>query len=153
MGDYLERGLLIIKPDGVVRGLIGEVISRIEERGFKITGMKLVQVSNNTAKELYKEHKGKPFYEGLISYITSIPVVAMVIEGEDVIKTLRNIAGKTNPAEAAKGTIRGDFGLDTGKNVVHASDSKESARREISIFFKPKEILSYEKDVEWPHKS
>lgn len=115
--------------------------------------MKLLQVDTSLAKELYKEHEGKPFYEGLISYITSIPVVSMVIEGEDVVKTLRNIAGKTNPAEASKGTIRGDFGIDTGKNVVHASDSEESAGREIPIFFKPKEILSYEKDAEWLHKS
>ncbi len=132
----MERTFLMVKPDGVSRGLVGEVISRIERKGFKIVEMKMMKLDVELAKEHYGEHMGKPFFEGLVSFITSGPVVAMIAEGEEAVKTIREIVGATDPKEAAPGTIRGDFALDVGENIVHASDSRESADREISLFFK-----------------
>ena len=143
-----EMTFLAVKPDGVERGLIGEIISRIEEKGFKLVAMKFMRLSNDLAKKHYGEHVNKPFFEGLVKFITSGPVVAMVWEGEDVINGLRKIMGKTNPKEADVGTIRRDFGIDIGRNIVHGSDSKESAQREISLFFSNDEIIDWEKDID-----
>lgn len=138
----------MIKPDGVQRGLIGEVISRLERKGLKIVALKMLKISNETAEKHYEEHKAKPFFSSLVSYITSGPVVAMVVEGKNAIRVVRKMVGATNPSEAEPGTIRGDFALDIGRNVVHASDSQASADREISIFFRPEEIASYERETD-----
>lgn len=137
----MERTFLAIKPDAVQRGLIGEVISRIERKGFKLVGMKMINITTELAKKHYGEHEGKPFFNGLVSYICSAPVVAMVWEGKDVIKTMRKIMGATNPANADVGTIRGDLGIDMGRNIIHGSDGPESAQREISLFFNENELL------------
>jgi len=142
----MERTLVLVKPDGVVRGLTGETIKRIEQKNMKIVAMKMIQITEDLAKEHYKEHGGKPFFKDLIDYITLAPVVAMVVEGERAIGIMRRIAGKTNPDEASSGSIRGDFGYNTPRfmcNVVHASDSVTSAKREINLFFKKEEILDY----------
>lgn len=140
----------MIKPDGVARGLVGEIISRIEDKGLKITAMKMILVDDALGKKLYEEHKEKPFLESLISFITSSPSLAMIVEGEDAIEITRAMVGKTDPREAAPGTIRGDFGLDTPNNIVHAADSKEAAEREIALFFEPSEILDYDRcDKDW----
>jgi len=131
-----ERTLVIVKPDGVQRGLIGPIVSRLESRGLKIVGMKLVQVSQQLAARHYAEHEGKGFYEELISFITSAPVAALVVEGPRAIAAFRQIAGGTDPVEkAAPGSIRGDLALETGSNIVHGSDSPESAEREIKLWF------------------
>jgi nucleoside-diphosphate kinase len=126
----------MVKPDGVERGLIGEIISRVEKKGLRIVAMEMLCVDKALARKHYAEHKGKPFFEDLVAYITSGPCVAMVVEGESAINILREMIGKTNPKEAAAGTIRGDFGIDKQRNVVHASDSRESAKREIALFFR-----------------
>jgi nucleoside-diphosphate kinase len=131
----MERTLVIIKPDGVQRGLVGPILTRLERRGLRLAAMKLIQITPELAAYHYQIHQGKPFYEGLIDFITSGPVVVAVIEGQDAINTVRKTMGATNPAEAAPGTIRGDFGLIMDANVVHGSDSPESAQREIRIFF------------------
>lgn len=144
----MERTFVMVKPDGVQRGLVGEIISRLEKKGLKIVAMKMLRIPKEAAEKHYEEHKTKPFFSSLISYITSGPVVAMVVEGRNAIKVVRKLVGATNPSDAEPGTIRGDFGLDVGRNVVHASDSLRSAEREIGIFFKPDEILSYEIEVE-----
>lgn len=144
----MERTFLAIKPDGVQRGIIGKVISRLEERGFKLVAIKFMLVSNELAEKHYGEHKAKPFFKGLVSFITSGPIVAMVWEGKDVINALRKMMGSTNPLEADQGTIRGDFGIDIGRNVVHGSDSADSAKREISLFFKEGEILNWKMSLE-----
>lgn len=138
----VQRTFVAIKPDGVERGLIGEVINRFERRGLKLVGMKLLQVSREMAETHYGEHKGKPFYDGLVSYITSAPIVGMVLEGKDAVALARNVIGATNPANAAPGTIRGDFAVEIGRNIVHGSDSPESAKREIGIFFKDSELVN-----------
>ncbi|MDN5293161.1 MAG: nucleoside-diphosphate kinase [Eubacteriales bacterium] len=146
----MERTFVMIKPDGVQRGLVGEIIRRYEQKGFKIVAMKLMQVTRELAEKHYAEHKGKPFFEGLVSYITSGPVVAMVLEGRGVIAAVRAMNGATNPAQAAPGTIRGDLAIEVGRNVVHGSDSPESAEREIAIYFREEELCSYKKiDEEW----
>ncbi|MCL2608215.1 MAG: nucleoside-diphosphate kinase [Methanomassiliicoccaceae archaeon] len=139
----MERTYLMIKPDAVQRGLTGEIFSRFEKKGLKLLAMKFMVISKETAERHYGEHKGKKFYDPLISYITSGPVLAMVWEGEDAVSVCRNMMGKTNPKESAPGTIRGDYGIQTGMNIIHGSDSPESAEREISIFFKADEIVSY----------
>ena len=139
----MERSFLMVKPDGVARGLVGEVISRVERRGLKIVAMKMLRIDRELAERHYGEHRDKPFFQGLISYITSGPDVAMEVEGKEAVKVLRAMIGATNPVEAQPGTIRGDFALDVGRNVVHASDSQESAEREISLFFDESEIVSY----------
>jgi len=146
----MEKSFLMVKPDGVQRNLIGEIVNRFEKKGFKLSGAKLMQVSKDLAKEHYGEHKDKPFFGELVDFITSGPVFAMVWEGEEVITTARQMMGATNPTEAAAGTIRGDFGLTVGKNVIHGSDSLESAKREINLFFEENELVSYSKqDSEW----
>ena len=137
----LERTYAMIKPDGVKRGLTGEVIRRIEQKGFRIVGLKQLVISRETAAEHYGEHKGKPFYEGLVNFITSGPVVAMVLEGENAILEWRKMMGATNPKDAAPGTIRGDFATILDENVAHGSDAPETAAREIGIFFTEDELL------------
>ncbi|WP_332693342.1 nucleoside-diphosphate kinase [Halalkalibacter lacteus] len=143
----MERTYLMIKPDGVQRNLIGEVVSRFEKKGFTLVGAKLMTLSKEIAETHYAEHKERPFFGELVSFITSGPVFAMVWEGENVISTARTMMGKTNPAEAAPGTIRGDYGVQVSMNVIHGSDSPASAEREISIFFNENELNEYEKTV------
>ena len=136
-----ERTFVAIKPDGVKRGLIGKIIDRFETKGFKIVAMKLLQVTPEMAEKHYEEHKGKPFYNRLVHYITSGPIVAMVIEGYEAIESVRNMVGATSPMKADVGTIRADFAQVMEYNVIHASDSPESAQRETAIYFKPEEIF------------
>ncbi len=146
----MERTFVMVKPDGVHRELVGEVIKRLEIKGLKIAGIKMLQVSNDVAKEHYAEHSDKPFYNDLVSYITSSPVVAMVFEGKNAVNVVRTLVGATNPIEASPGTMRGDFGMDIGRNIVHASDSIQSAEREINLFFGKNEIFDYTRiDQPW----
>jgi nucleoside-diphosphate kinase len=144
----MERTLVLIKPDAVQRQLIGPIIARLERRGLIIAAMKLVQVSQDLAREHYAIHEGKPFFEPLIAYITSAPVVAMVIEGPNAIEVTRNTMGATNPVNATPGTIRADYGLEIGRNLVHGSDGPETAAVEIALWFDENEILSYQRDVD-----
>ena len=144
----MERTLVIIKPDGVQRGLAGAIINRFERRGLRIAALKLMQLPLDRAQRIYAVHKGKHFYETLLQYITSGPVVVMVLEGGDVIEVVRRTMGATNPTQAAPGTIRADLALETGRNLVHGSDSPETASYEIPIFFDDSEILSYPRDAD-----
>jgi nucleoside-diphosphate kinase len=144
----MERTLVLIKPDAMQRGLAGEIIHRLERRGLRIAALKLLQVDRALAERHYGEHAGKPFYEGLVSYITACPIVAAVFEGTDAVQAVRATMGSTNPRDAAPGTIRADYGVEIGRNLVHGSDSKESAAREVSLFFDETELLSYERDVD-----
>jgi nucleoside-diphosphate kinase len=138
-----ERTLVIVKPDAVQRGLTGEIISRLERRGLKIIAAKMMQVSQELASRHYSMHEGKPFYPGLIDYIASSPVLVLVMEGKNAIQLVRNTVGATNPLNAAPGTIRGDFAVETGRNLIHASDAPDSATIEIANFFKDSELHSY----------
>jgi len=140
-----ERTLVFLKPEAISRGLMGEIISRIERRGLTIAAMKLLQPTRKQAEKIYEVHKGKTFYEPLIEHVTSGPVLAMVVEGPNAVSILRKMIGKTDPLEAQSGTIRGDFALNVQKNIIHASDSLENARKEIVILFEPDEILDYRK--------
>jgi len=145
-----ERTFVLLKPDAIQRNLAGEIIGRFERRGLKLVGMKFIRVSRGLAEAYYEEHKAKPFFQPLISYVTSAPVVAMVWEGDNAISVVRKMMGKTNSAEAEPGTIRGDLALTIGRNVIHGSDSPESAKREISLFFKPDELQEYKRfDEAW----
>jgi nucleoside-diphosphate kinase len=137
----VERTLILAKADAVVRGLVGEVLGRFEKRGYVILGLKLMHVTPEQAKQHYAEHDGKPFFQGLVDYITGSPIVAMVIEGEDAIEGCRSTIGATNPIKAAPGTIRGDYGQTIGRNLVHGSDSVESGQRESRIFFTDAELF------------
>ena len=137
----MERTLVLVKPNGVARGLIGEVIGRLERRGLAIKGARMLMVSEELASRHYAEHVGKGFYDELVSFITSAPVFAMVVEGPSAISVVRAMMGATNPLNAAPGTVRGDFGLDTGQNLVHSSDGPESAEREIALFFTPQDLV------------
>lgn len=149
----MERTFLMVKPDGVARGLLGEVLRRVERKGLKIIAVKMLRVDEPLGKRHYEEHREKPFFPGLISFITSGPSVAMVVEGRDAIKVMRAMIGKTDPKEAPPGTIRGDLGLDVGKNIVHASDSKASAEREMALYFAPEELLTYSRaDESWVYE-
>ncbi|MGV2620279.1 nucleoside-diphosphate kinase [Halobacillus sp. ACCC02827] len=143
----MQKTFLMVKPDGVQRNLIGDITARFERKGFKLAGAKLMKIPAELAEEHYGEHKEKPFFGELVDFITSGPVFAMVWEGEDIILTARQMMGSTKPSEAAPGTIRGDYGVIVGKNIIHGSDSPESAQREIGLFFKEEEILSYDKDI------
>lgn len=138
----VQRTFVAIKPDGVQRGLIGDIVSRFEKKGLKIIGMKFMQVTKQLAENHYGEHKGKPFFDGLVSFITSGPILAMVLEGKDAIAVSRTVIGATNPVTAAPGTIRGDLALEIGRNIVHGSDGPESAKREIGIFFSDEELVT-----------
>ncbi len=142
----MERTLIIIKPDAVQRGLTGRIITRFERRGLRIAATKLIHIDEALAQRHYAIHEGKPFYEPLIAYITSSPVVVMVLEGNDAIEIARRTMGATNPAEATPGTIRADFGLEVGRNLVHGSDGPDTAAFEVSLFFDEEEILSYERN-------
>ncbi len=144
----MERTLVIIKPDGIHRGLVGEVISRIERRGLRLIGMKFMQVSPELAAQHYAIHKGKPFYDGLISYITSSPVAVMVWEGPKAVEAVRQLMGVTNPTAAAPGTIRADFAVEIGRNLTHGSDSPENGAAEVALWFRPQELVSWQRDGE-----
>jgi len=137
----IERTLIIVKPDGVRRGLVGEVISRFERKGFKIVGLKMMRLSRERAEELYAPHRGKDFFEGLINFMISGPIVAMAVEGESVVSIARMMVGATSPLEALPGTIRGDFSTDVRENVVHASESPSEAERELKVIFAPEELV------------
>jgi nucleoside-diphosphate kinase len=143
-----ERTLILIKPDGVQRGLVGEVIGRFERRGLRLVGMKFMQMSRDLAERHYIDHKNESYYDGLVAFITSGPIVAMVWEGPLAITVARTTMGATQSFKAAPGTIRGDLALETRRNIVHGSDSQESAGREIGLFFRPEEILSWEQSIE-----
>ena len=149
----MERTLIILKPDAVQRGLIGPIITRLEQRGLRFAAMKLMQITPDLAARHYAIHKGKPFYEGLVRFITSVPVVAAVIEGKDAINIVRKTLGATSPSNAEPGTIRADFGLEIGRNLVHGSDGPDTAAYEIPLFFAEDEILTYERAVDhWIHE-
>ncbi|ALS73852.1 nucleoside-diphosphate kinase [Planococcus sp. CP5-4] len=143
----MEKTFLMVKPDGVQRNVIGEIVSRFEKKGYHLAGAKLMQIPTELAEQHYGEHKERPFFGELVDFITSGPVFAMVWEGENVILTARQMMGATNPKDAAPGTIRGDFAVTVGKNMIHGSDSAESAEREIGLFFKEEELVSYEKTM------
>ena len=148
----MERTLIILKPDAVQRGLIGPIIARLEQRGLRFAAIKLMQISPDLAARHYAVHKGKPFYEGLVQFITSGPVVVAVIEGKDAINIVRKTLGATSPASAEPGTIRADFGLEIGRNLVHGSDGPDTAAYEIPLFFAEDEILTYERAIDrWIH--
>ena len=144
----MERTLILAKPDAVQRGLVGTIVSRFEARGLQIVGMKMMTVSAATAREHYKEHVGKPFVKGLVEYITSAPIVAFVVEGPNAVEICRTTIGATNPVAATPGSIRGDFGLAVGRNLVHGSDSVKSAKREIKLFFKAADLSSYKRSAQ-----
>ncbi|MGQ9555619.1 MAG: nucleoside-diphosphate kinase [Anaerolineae bacterium] len=144
----MERTLVLVKPLGVKRGLIGKVIDRFERQGLRIVGLKMLQMDEPLARRHYEAHLDKPFFPGLLSYITSGPIVAMVVKGENAIKLARDLIGATDPAKALPGTIRADYAIDAQRNLVHGSDSPEAAEREISLFFDEDEIFSYEKVVD-----
>lgn len=143
----MERTFLMVKPDGVQRNLVGEIVGRFESKGFQLVGAKLMNISQELAEQHYGEHKERPFFGELVDFITSGPVFAMVWEGENVISTSRLMTGATNPTESAPGTIRGDFAVTVGKNIIHGSDSTDSASREINLFFKEEELVTYDKTV------
>jgi len=144
----MERTLIIVKPDAMQRGLAGEVIARLERRGLKLVGLKLIRIDQALANRHYGEHQGKPFFEGLVKFISSSPVIVGVLEGTNAVQAVRSTMGPTNPTTAGPGTIRGDLALELGRNMVHGSDSPESAEREIALFFRPDELLDYERDVD-----
>ena len=144
----MERTLALVKPDGVQRGLVGEVISRLEQRGLKLVGMKLMRADEALARQHYAEHLDKPFFHGLVEFITSAPLVAMVWEADNAIEVVRKTMGDTSPAGSAPGTIRGDLALEIGRNLVHGSDSPASAQREVGLFFRSEEILDYSRSTD-----
>ena len=144
----MERTLVLIKPDAVQRGLMGEITARLEQRGLRLVAARFLLVERSLAERHYAVHKGKPFYDGLIAYITSAPVMAMVWEGPDAIVAVRQTMGSTRPTEAAPGSIRHDFGLTVGRNLTHASDSPETAEEEVKLWFKPAELVAWSRDVD-----
>ncbi|MDB9527253.1 nucleoside-diphosphate kinase [Oscillatoria sp. CS-180] len=143
----MERTFIMIKPDGVQRGLVGEIVGRFEQKGFTLVGMKLMAVSRELAEKHYAVHKDKPFFAGLVEFITSSPVVAMVWEGDNVVTSARTIIGATNPISSAPGTIRGDFGITIGRNLIHGSDAIETAQSEIALWFQEAELASWDPAV------
>ena len=153
--SYDERTFVMVKPDGVQRGLIGEIVSRFEHRGLKLVGAKALRLDEELASEHYGEQEGKPFFDGLVEFITSAPVFTMVWEGKDATRQVRRMVGATDPGESAPGTIRGDYGLDLGRNVIHASDHADEGanEREIDLFFDESELLDYEQATdEWQYE-
>ena len=155
MSHHDERTFVMAKPDAVQRGLVGEIITRLEERGLKLVGAKFMQIDEELAHEHYAEHEDKPFFDGLVAFITSGPVMAMVWEGADATRQVRQMMGATDPAEAAPGTIRGDYGLDLGQNIIHGSDHEDpgSNEREIDLFFDEEELVDYERaDAAWVYE-
>jgi nucleoside-diphosphate kinase len=150
----LERTLVLVKPDAMQRGLAGEIIGRLERRGLRIAALKLVQVDRALAERHYGEHVGKPFYESLVSYITSSPIIAAVFEGTNAVQVVRNTMGATDPLKADPGTIRGDLGVEIGRNLVHGSDSLTSAAREIELFFTRNELVDYKRAIDpWVYEN
>ncbi|GAC1459913.1 MAG: nucleoside-diphosphate kinase [Chamaesiphon sp.] len=150
----MERTFLAVKPDGVQRQLVGEIIRRFEAKGFTLVGLKLMQVSRELAEQHYNIHKGKPFFAGLVEFITSGPVVAMVWSGDGVIASARKIIGGTNPLNAEPGTIRGDYGVSIGRNLIHGSDAPETAQQEISLWFKEEELVNWQPSLTpWLYES
>lgn len=141
----MQRTLVLVKPDGVQRALVGAIIARLERRGLKLLGLKMMQISKDVAARHYAEHQGKPFYDSLITFITSGPVVAMIWEGREAVSVVRSLMGATDPLKAAPGTIRGDLALDLGMNLIHGSDSPGRAETEIGLFFEPRELHEYER--------
>jgi nucleoside-diphosphate kinase len=144
----MERSLIILKPDAVQRGLIGPILTRIEQRGLRIVGMKLMQIDESLARRHYAIHEGKAFFDSLITYITSGPVVVLVVTGKNIIEIVRSMVGATNPVKAVPGTIRGDFALDIGRNLIHASDSPENGEMEVSLFFRPEELVEMHRSTD-----
>ncbi|GJM40563.1 MAG: nucleoside-diphosphate kinase [Ardenticatenaceae bacterium] len=144
----MERTLILVKPDGVQRGLMGEIVRRFEQRGLKLIGMKFIQMTKELAHQHYGVHKERPFFNDLVAYITSGPVLAMVWEGKEAINAARATIGSTKPVEAVPGSIRGDFGMEIGRNLVHGSDSPENGVKEASLFFKPEELVSWNRATE-----
>lgn len=144
----MERTLVLIKPDGVQRGLMGEIIARLERRGLRLAAARFQQVSRELAERHYAVHRGKPFYDGLITYITSSPVMVMVWEGPQAVAAVRQTMGATRPVEAAPGSVRHDFGLEVGRNLTHASDSPETAAQEVALWFRPEELLDWGRDLD-----
>ena len=150
----MQRTLVLLKPDAVQRGLSGEIISRLERRGLKLVAVKMMHVGEDLARRHYSPHVGKPFFEGLLAFITSLPIIAMILEGDNAIETVRGIMGATNPEDATPGTIRRDLALSIELNLIHGSDSESEASREIDLFFSPAEILEYVKDPDrWATES
>ena len=143
MSTEIQRTLVLIKPDGVQRGLIGPIVTRLEARGLKIVAMKMLQLDREMASRHYEAHKERPFFQGVVGFVTSSPIVAMVLEGSDAVDLVRRTMGSTNPLQAEPGTIRGDLAVDIGRNLIHGSDSPESAATEIDLFFNPGEITDY----------
>lgn len=139
----MQKTLVLVKPDAVRRGLVGEIVSRLERKGLKIVALKMLQMDKALAERHYAVHKGKPFFSSLVDFITSGPIVAAVIEGSNVVEATRRLMGETDPLKSAPGTIRGDFGSEIEQNLIHGSDSEENAEKEISLFFSEKEMLSY----------
>ena len=148
MNAQTQRTLVLIKPDGLQRGLVGTIVSRLETRGLKIVAMKMLQMNQKMAEQHYNIHRERPFFQGLVSFITSSPIIAIVLEGPDAVELIRNTIGVTNPIQAPLGTIRGDFALTIGRNLVHGSDSMKTASSEIQLFFQSAEILDYPRDVD-----
>lgn len=144
----MQRTLVLLKPDAIQRGLIGNIVSRLERRGMRFVAMKLMKVTEELARRHYGDHVGKPFFEGLVRFITSSPIVAMVVEGENAVELIRTTMGATNPRDAAPGTIRGDLAVSIGPNLVHGSDSEESAAKEIDLFFSAEEIVDYTRSID-----
>ena len=144
----MERSLVLIKPDAIQRGLAGEIISRLEKKGLKIVAMKMLHMDKNLAQRHYAIHKGKAFFDDLVNFITSSPVIAIVFQGKNAVEIIRQMMGETDPAKAYSGTIRGDFGIDIGHNLVHGSDSLENASKEIDLFFSAEEIFNYDRELD-----
>ena len=144
----MERSLVLIKPDAIQRGLAGKIISRLEEKGLKIVAMKMLRMDKNSAQRHYAVHKGKAFFDDLVNFIASSPIIAAVFQGGNAVEIIRQVMGETDPAKARSGTIRGDFGIDIGHNLVHGSDSLENASKEIELFFKTEEILNYDRELD-----
>lgn len=144
----MERSLVLIKPDAIQRGLAGEIISRLEKKGLKIVAMKMLHMDKDLAQRHYAIHKGKAFFDDLVSFITSSPVIGIVIQGKNAVEIIRQMMGETDPAKAPSGTIRGDFGIDIGHNLVHGSDSLENASKEIDLFFSAEEIFNYDRELD-----
>jgi nucleoside-diphosphate kinase len=144
----MERSLVLIKPDAIQRGLAGEIISRLEKKGLKIVAMKMLHMDKNLAQRHYAIHKGKAFFDDLVNFITSSPVIAIIFQGKNSVEIIRQMMGETDPAKARMGTIRGDFGIDIGHNLVHGSDSLENASKEIDLFFSEEEIFNYDRELD-----
>ncbi len=144
----MEKSLVLIKPDAVQRGLAGEIISRLEKKGLKIVAMKMLRMDGALAQRHYAVHTGKAFFDDLVDFITSGPVIAIVFQGRNAVEVIRQVMGGTDPAKASSGTIRGDFGIDIGHNLMHGSDSLDNASGEIDLFFSAEEILSYDRDLD-----